>query len=546
MKLRKIFQRISLLLFLVLLVSASFPLAERIPVDLFLRMDPLAFLGTIISGRAWVWQLLPALLIAGLTVVLGRFFCSSICPLGATIDLTDRLLHTYRRKNKKTKQGHSSLPMIKYLILLFILGAALAGVSFVFAASPLSIVTRLYGLVLYPAAAILLDLGVSGIREAGNLLGITVFEYTAIPTPQFDLQWTTIALAILILGSGIIRRRLWCRYLCPAGAIFALLSRRPLYRRQVSESCNRCGVCRKSCPMDAISADPVQTRFDECIVCGKCVNVCPRHAVSIGSARGGNPGRDELFAKNRRAFILSGVAGLGTAVLSVSLPGRLYPGERSVSERASSLIRPPGSPQEEDFLAKCIRCGECMAACPTNTLQPIGLSAGIVRFLSPVVKPRKGPCEVSCTRCGHVCPTGAIRTLSRDEKVWAKIGTAEVIKHRCIAWESGRECLVCDEVCPFGAVELIYDKKSKAPVPIVHDRKCNGCGLCEYSCPVAGSSAIVVTSRQAFRMKEGSYHRAGKEGGFEFEVKQPSSYGSSRLQENSPGEADALPPGFDE
>jgi len=134
-----------------------------------------------------------------------------------------------------------------------------------------------------------------------------------------------------------------------------------------------------------------------------------------------------------------------------------------------------------------------------------------------------------------------VKPLPLAEKTCARIGSATVVKDRCIAWEKDRECLVCDEVCPYGAVELRRTRENRTAVPFVDEGRCNGCGFCEYYCPVAGPSAVIVEPKGALRMAEGSYIRAGRAAGLRFEVEGPSrAPGEVSLPEGS------LPPGFEE
>ncbi len=65
--------------------------------DLFLRLDPLASLGTIVATRTLASALIPGLLTLGLTLVIGRFFCGHVCPLGTTLDLLERAVLGRRR-----------------------------------------------------------------------------------------------------------------------------------------------------------------------------------------------------------------------------------------------------------------------------------------------------------------------------------------------------------------------------------------------------------------------------------------------------------------
>jgi ferredoxin len=166
------------------------------------------------------------------------------------------------------------------------------------------------------------------------------------------------------------------------------------------------------------------------------------------------------------------------------------------------------------FLDRCIRCGECMKACTTNTLQPSFLESGPEGLWSPKLVMRYAPCEQRCNVCGQVCPTDAIRALDLEERKHAKIGTAVLYRDRCLVWEQDKLCLICDEQCPYDAIEFrIVDGVRR---PFVLEDRCNGCGVCENKCPVQGQAAIVVTPIAAMRLIEGSYIEEAKRLGYEF------------------------------
>jgi len=122
-------------------------------------------------------------------------------------------------------------------------------------------------------------------------------------------------------------------------------------------------------------------------------------------------------------------------------------------------MRPPGALAEENFLQRCIKCGQCMRACPTNVIQPAMLEAGWEGLWTPVLNFRVGSsgCQLNCIACGNVCPTAAIRPLSLDEKLGRgdfaergplRMGTAFVDRGRCLPWAMDEPCIVCQENCP--------------------------------------------------------------------------------------------------
>ena len=543
MTFQRLIQTLSFICFIILLLLAAFPLIPFLPVDAFLRLDPLVFFGASLSARKimpFVWT---ALLVLLLTVLMGRFFCGFLCPMGTTIDVTNRLFKPGGKKRRNTTP--SFLTFFKHQFLFFVMGAALLGVSFVFLGSPLSLITRFYGLIIYPMFCYVGDKALLGFRPLADYFDITSMVYADVLTPRFDLQWFTVILFVSIFAMVVFSPRFWCRYLCPSGAIFALVSWKPVVRRHVSDACNQCGLCQKKCPMAAIGEDPLDTDYRECIVCQACVRVCPEDAVDFSVSGFGQERSCRPLFKERRKFIKAGASGAGAALVTLTSLKHLqidtYPGSITYPE----LIRPPGTLPESEFLGRCIRCGECMKACPTNTLQPIGLMAGLSAFFSPKISPRRGPCEPSCNVCGQVCPTGAIRALDLDEKRWAKIGTAHILKHKCLVWEFGKNCLICDEFCPYNAVEFKMVPEIPIAVPYVNENKCSGCGFCEHHCPVQAKAAIVVESMGALRLSSGSFRKKGLETGLSLDVRQDKGQRPAIYQEGTgPLGETGLPPGF--
>jgi MauM/NapG family ferredoxin protein len=179
---------------------------------------------------------------------------------------------------------------------------------------------------------------------------------------------------------------------------------------------------------------------------------------------------------------------------------RLSPSTRRASPK---LIRPPGALPEKKFLQKCAKCSECMKACPTNGLQPALAEAGPEGIWTPVLVPKIGYCEFYCSLCSQVCPTGAIKELTVEEKTKIKIGLAWVNKNTCIPYILGTPCIVCEEHCPTSpkAIKLVKievklpDGTIRTPVaPVINTDLCIGCGICETKCPVVDEPAIYVTS----------------------------------------------------
>jgi MauM/NapG family ferredoxin protein len=183
------------------------------------------------------------------------------------------------------------------------------------------------------------------------------------------------------------------------------------------------------------------------------------------------------------------------AVKQDSLPARLLRPPGAIRKQATAADKP-----DKDFLNLCIRCGECMKVCTTNGLQPGGVEAGLAAIFAPVLVPRTGYCELECTLCGQVCPTGAIPLLATEQKPAAVIGAAAFDRTRCLPWSKNEECLVCEEHCPLDEKAIQFDvveietggEKSELQRPWVDQNKCIGCGFCENKCPLDGEAGIRV------------------------------------------------------
>lgn len=210
-----------------------------------------------------------------------------------------------------------------------------------------------------------------------------------------------------------------------------------------------------------------------------------------------SPPREERLNLGRRAVLLAAAAGAGGASLARigATEGR--------QDFSPSLIRPPGSVPEGDFLSRCVRCGECMRVCPTNALQPAFDEGGLTGLWTPVLKMKSGYCEYECSLCSQVCPTHAIEILTLERKKTIRIGTAFFDKNRCLPYASARTCIVCEEHCPTPKKAIWLEETTvlgadgarvAVKQPHVDLDLCTGCGVCENKCPIADQRGVHVTS----------------------------------------------------
>ena len=190
----------------------------------------------------------------------------------------------------------------------------------------------------------------------------------------------------------------------------------------------------------------------------------------------------------RRGFLLGATAGVCACGASV---GRARsPSAPSGSKgRARVAIAPPGSGGGTRLRTRCTGCNLCVAKCPTRVLKAATLEYGLGGTMMPAMDFSRGYCEKGCTRCGEVCPTGAIRRLSAEEKAKTKIGLAALVpgwEDRCLAHKEGHACALCQKHCPYGAVKVVEEKAkdgTKVRRPAIDAAACVGCGACAHVCP---------------------------------------------------------------
>ncbi|MBN1290814.1 MAG: 4Fe-4S dicluster domain-containing protein [Candidatus Latescibacteria bacterium] len=491
---RPYIQGFFLLFFLFIFFRVSYPFHEDFSKNFFFNLDPLIALIMAISGSPVKMTLLISLVAVLTTILFGRVFCGWICPMGTIFDLSAYIF--YRNKNENKPFGNGRYKNIKYYLLGILIIGSLMGFTAVMFFDPLVFLFRVLALNVHPYIILAANQVLHLIQPLAMKMGMYKLSMMSLEQPVFRLGAANLFLFAAVIGLIAMERRFWCRNLCPLGAFLSLLSRYSMWGRRVSDVCIKCSKCTQTCPMNAISENYMNTSARECIQCERCAPVCPVDAISFRT--GGKNQRFE-FNPSRRNIIFSGIGG----VLASFAAGTAVTGKTVLDKR----LRPPGALIEKDFLDACLRCGECMKVCPTHGLQPAMLQAGFEGMFTPVLTPRVGACEEQCNLCGQICPTGAVRPLPLEEKQYAIIGNAIIDRNRCIAWEQGKICLICDEVCPYDAVEfhMVTDEKGTIQRPFVIEDKCVGCGQCENGCPVNGPAAIFVTPVNEVRKNDGSY-----------------------------------------
>ena len=482
-RLRRISQCAFLALFLALVLWGTGP-------SLFLRADPLAAALNALATHALYRGLAWCLVILLPTVFLGRFFCGWICPLGT-------LHHFFGNLRSQSKRGrhliesnrYQSWQKLKYYVLIAGLAAAALGSGILGWLDPISLAIRSFSLAVFP--------GLNYAFEHVAGIGLVLKQ------PHFRQALPMAAVFIAVLALNLRVTRFWCRALCPLGALLGAAARwSPLRLDKNAAHCGECNRCLLHCQGGDDPIPGARWRKAECHLCLNCVAACPEGGLAFrfNAVRRERDAADGPELSRRRA--LTGLAA-GAALVPLARIGA------APIERRDRLVRPPGALDEPAFLARCIRCGECMKVCPSNAVHPASLEGGAEGLWTPLVVPRIGYCQPSCVLCGQACPTGALWEFTAREKGWRgeagasatkpiRIGTAFYDRGRCLPWAMATECIVCQEWCPTSPKAITLREADVGGrmlrQPYVNPELCVGCGACEFACPVADRAAVYVTS----------------------------------------------------
>jgi ferredoxin-type protein NapF len=275
--------------------------------------------------------------------------------------------------------------------------------------------------------------------------------------------WLALAGLAGILVSNVFWPRAWCRRICPLGAtqellVLPLQILKPSFQR-------RQPITSRSSPTKAEGS---------------------QHAPPLtpGATIADGPMTNRAYVGTRglpRRSLLS----LGADAVATAVGFRLAIIPWSQPEQARRAIRPPGAAGRGQFSWLCVRCGNCVRSCPEQIIHPDDRPGELIGLLAPVIRFDTRYCRETCRRCTEVCPSGAIRPLSLDQKRRTPIGLARVDMTWCLlAPENGeRECGICQRACPYGAIEFEFDYATYVSTPRVAAALCTGCGACEVACP---------------------------------------------------------------
>ena len=485
----------------------------------------LDFTGTVHVWFGWLAkvQLLPALLAANfvvvailtlLTLLLGRVYCSVICPLGVMQDI----FGAAGKKAKKNRYSWSpALTWMRWLLLLVFAGAMIAGGSLLLHKATLLIAPySTFGRIVQSLFAPLWQLGNNALAYFAERIDSYAF-YTV--DVWFKGAATMISAAVTLVVIGVLawrNGRTWCNTVCPVGTVLGWLSKWSFMKIVIdTEKCNGCGLCARNCKAACINSKEHKIDYSRCVACMDCIGKCRQGAIfyeprtitrAIERADKIKAEREAAEPKSdnmsRRTF-LTVTAAMAAATAARAQEKHVDGGlavieEKKIPDRATCIV-PAGAQSLRNFTAHCTACQLCVSVCPNGVLRP---SSRLENLMLPEMSYERGYCRPECTKCSEVCPAGAIRKIDRAEKSSTQIGHAVWIKDNCIPLTDGVSCGNCARHCPSGAIQMVASDASNpdsVKIPVVNTERCIGCGACENLCPARPFSAIYVEGHEHHR-----------------------------------------------
>lgn len=442
-------------------------------------------------------QFIPALLslsvgilafLVVLTLLFGRVYCSTLCPMGIYQDIAQRISSLCSKKRKRYSYSRPKT-MLRWGIVGVTVIAFFCEIPMVLALlDPYSAYGRIVVNVFKP------------VYMTGNNLLESLFSrfdnYTFYQVDASILDWSSFGIALvtlLLIGYLAAKHgRTWCNTLCPVGTVLGLLSRFAFFKVRIDlNKCNNCGACATKCKASCINSPEHAIDYSRCVGCFDCLESCNKRAlVYTPSASLAKQSSSEVSSKRR--FLMAGIATVAaapTVVAQVKAAVATLGGTKSYQRE--NPITPPGSVSREHFESRCTSCHLCVSKCPSHVLKPAFMEYGLGGMMQPTVNFDKGFCNFDCTVCGDICPNGAIKPLTVEQKHLTQMGTVVFLEENCIVHTDGTSCGACSEHCPTQAIAMV-PYKDGLTIPHINTAICVGCGGCEYVCPARPFRAVYI------------------------------------------------------
>ncbi len=456
----------------------------------FLQFAPslMKFIGLMSLGAAGF------IVVVLLTLIFGRIYCSTICPLGTLQDIISYIRRRYFRKLKIRFHYSNPQNILRYSLLGLTVLVVLAGSSFMLGLlDPFSNFGKIFHNLAKP-----LVVGFNNILAEGfTYLGVYFFYPVKMDPFNWIVTGFSLSFFILVFIMAWRKGRLYCNTICPVGSMLGLISKYSLFRIRLDKSaCTSCGKCAVVCKANCIDVKEKEVDFSRCVGCMNCLIPCPDNGVKFAPAWKQPEIQILEFDPSKRNFLFrsglmfAGFMGLrkyGIAQDTIR-KGEIIPGTFPIFREYP--VTPPGSVSLGRFNKLCTACHLCVSSCPTHVLQPSFFEYGLQGLMQPKMDFNTSYCNFECTLCTEICPSGALLPLAPEVKKLTQLGKSNFVKENCVVYTRKTDCGACSEHCPTKAVKMV-PYEGKLMIPEVHNEVCVGCGACEHACPTEPKAIFI-------------------------------------------------------
>lgn len=201
---------------------------------------------------------------AVVTLVYGRIYCSTVCPMGTLMDCVSAASRTVRRRRADYRYCDPS-PRTRYIFLMAALIALVSGAG------------------LLPT---LLDPYTAYARMVEELVARPLG--LSLPAVAFTMSALAVAVvtACFVVAFAWRRGRIICNTACPVGTILGMGGRRSVFHIEIDpDRCINCGECERVCKAQCIHLSQRLVDNSRCVVCFDCTSVCPNQSITYKSGR---------------------------------------------------------------------------------------------------------------------------------------------------------------------------------------------------------------------------------------------------------------------
>ena len=426
------------------------------------------------------------------------------------------IISWFASKRKKYRFSYSpALKWVRYGTLVIFILACIAGIgSLVALISPYSAYGRIASNLFAPIY-----------QEGNNLLAYFAERMDSYAFYSVDVWVRSLAtMGIAILSFVILAILAWrngrtyCNTICPVGTVLGFLSKYALLKPRIdTDKCNGCGLCARKCKASCIDSKNHAVDYSRCVTCMDCLDNCRQGAISYTRARKADKvtsvkeslTKDTTDVSRRRALSATALVAMSSVLhaqqkkledyVEMKKDGGFAPiKERKEPNRLAPLV-PPGALSIGNLAQHCTGCQLCVSVCENHVLRP---STDLMKLMQPKMAFDRGYCRPECVKCSEVCPTGAIKPITKEDKSAIQIGHAVWVRDLCIVNTDGMSCGNCERHCPTKSIQMVAkdpaDPKS-LKIPVINTETCIGCGACEYLCPSRPYSAIYVEGHEMHR-----------------------------------------------